>query len=117
MLSQIVLLVLSFLFNGLLSVHGSSVSGWTYAHTDSTCHGTDIDPCGPEYWNLLPNHQGDTCISGTSQSPINIAKATPNYKLRMPEFHMINGGCDVRFFFFFKFASINMRLIELALNN
>jgi len=73
----------------------AAVSGWTYAETGSSCAGTDIDPCGPEYWDHLPDHNGDECSAGHEQSPINIARATPNYELRMPDFHVVDDGCDV----------------------
>jgi carbonic anhydrase len=88
-------IVVAVLAKLLQSVHAAEVTGWTYAETSSSCAGTVADPCGPEYWDHLPDHAGDTCGEGHEQSPVNIVRATPNYELRMPEFHVVADGCDV----------------------
>lgn len=69
----------------------SSSDGWTYGpDSGSSCAGTTADPCGIDHWGTVSS----TCSSGHSQSPINIAGATPNHELLAPVFHATDDGCS-----------------------
>lgn len=76
----------------------TQLQAWTYGDTSSgaSCAGTTSDPCGTEYWGNIAGYE--MCSTGTAQSPINIASSEPDFELRMPDFHVLHDGCDVRWF-------------------
>eukprot|EP01038_Epipyxis_sp_PR26KG_P007424 gene7424-10117_t len=65
--------------------------GWTYKHTSIDCVGTDVDPCGENFWGTV---EGNEDCSGESQSPIDIKDPIPSSNSYDPlEINRQSMGC------------------------
>lgn len=72
---------------------GTSVKGWTYKTTPSTCAATNQDPCGPSNWVKVSGSQ--TCGVGSAQSPIDISGASVAVSSPKPVFTAAGSGCKL----------------------